>query len=92
MASEEVPAKAEEALRSKMKHIAQKACDHMVRDFVACSKENGIAVVWKCREENRLMNQCVSKYTTSEVLEDIKMQWVAAGRPSHLDWMPRVDP
>lgn len=33
----------------------------MVRDFVACSKENGIAVVWKCREENRLMNQCVSK-------------------------------
>ena len=44
-----------------MKHIAQKACDHMVRDFVACSKENGIAVVWKCREENRLMNQCVSK-------------------------------
>ncbi|WZN67150.1 cytochrome c oxidase biogenesis protein Cmc1 [Chloropicon roscoffensis] len=86
----EVPAKAEEALRSKMKHLAHKQCDGAIRDFVQCSKEAGILVVIKCREHNKRMNECVSDYTTAEVLEGIKRQWVDAGRPSDVGWMPKV--
>ncbi|QDZ26031.1 putative cytochrome c oxidase biogenesis protein [Chloropicon primus] len=86
----EVPAKAEEALRSKMKEIARQNCDGVIRDFVECSKETGIAVMWSCREHLKLMNACVSKYTTDEVLEGIKKQWIDAGRPSRIDWRPNV--
>jgi COX assembly protein 1 len=86
----EVPAKAEEALRSKMKLLATKNCDHKVKDFVRCSQENGLMVVWTCRQQNREMNDCGAKYTNDEVLEDVKRQWVRAGKPSRHDWMPHV--
>ena len=86
----EVPAKAEEALRSKMKQIATKNCDEKVKDFVQCSKDSGLMVIWSCREQNRVMNECGAKYTNEKVLEDIKRQWIRAGRPSRHDWMPTV--
>jgi len=45
---------------------ARKRCDHKVREFVDCSKREGLAVVWKCREENKNMNACVSDFTTDD--------------------------
>ena len=92
MASKEVPAKAEEALRSKMKHLAHKMCKKNIEDFVACSRKFNLAVVLACREENRQMNECTNKYTNSEVLEDIKTQWLKQGKPSSHEWMPNVKP
>mmetsp|Transcript_9256 Transcript_9256/g.18539 ORF Transcript_9256/g.18539 Transcript_9256/m.18539 type:complete len:98 (-) Transcript_9256:90-383(-) len=88
----DVPAKAEEALRSKMKHIAHKSCDGAIRAFVDCSKRHNLGVVWMCRGENAQMNECVRDYTTDAVLESIKRQWVEAGKPSNIDWMPKVTP
>ncbi|KAH9540102.1 hypothetical protein CY35_15G091700 [Sphagnum magellanicum] len=67
--------KVEEALRSKMKAQALKECDSMVAKFAECAKGRTLSVVWSCRAEARVLNDCLHQYTNDEVLEKFKKQY-----------------
>ena len=46
--------------------------------------------MWKCRKQNDDINACFRLHASAGVLEDIKRQWIRAGRPADLDWMPTL--
>lgn len=43
----------EEVLRKKLQTQAKKKCDPFFKDFADCAKENGLLVIFNCREQNR---------------------------------------
>ena len=57
---------ADEKLRKMFLANARQQCDPIVRKFVECSKENGMMVVFNCRQENTDMNDCVRQYSSDE--------------------------
>ena len=56
-------------LREELHEIALAKCDNIIRDFVDCSKASGILVVFKCREQNKNMNDCLTSYKNAEAFE-----------------------
>eukprot|EP00904_Undaria_pinnatifida_P007037 jgi/Undpi1/3463/HiC_scaffold_16.g06835.m1 len=66
--------RAEHRLQEELKEIALKRCDDSVAKFAACAREKGMLVVFSCREQNRLMNECLSKHTNKESVEQYKME------------------
>ena len=48
---------AEHALRKELNQLAKDSCATLSRRLGDCAKANGVLVVFKCREENRLLNE-----------------------------------
>lgn len=44
----------EEVLKRKLQAYARKQCDEKVRDFVECTNNHGLSVIFKCREKSRI--------------------------------------
>ena len=65
---------AEHTLRKELNDIALQKCRDQVENFVACSKEVGLLVVFKCREQNAEMNQCLRQYTNDEAFQEFKKE------------------
>ena len=57
-----------ELIRKEFLALARKKCDASIRTFLACSKEQGLMVVFRCRDENRAMNACLGQYTKDDAL------------------------
>ena len=62
-------ARAPQKLREELHEIALAKCDSVIREFVDCSKEAGILVVFKCREQNKGMNACLTSFKNAEAFE-----------------------
>lgn len=56
----------EEVLRKEFLAMARKKCDPLVAMYAKCAKEQGLLVPFKCREENRQMESCLSAFTTND--------------------------
>ena len=67
----------EKNLSEELQRIALKACDHKVRAFAECAKAQGMLVVFKCRGENREMNECCRQYTNPEAFAAYKVKRMA---------------
>ncbi|CAK4702728.1 hypothetical protein LEN26_009033 [Aphanomyces euteiches] len=65
---------AENKLKQELNAIALQKCREYTSAFVECSKENGMMVVFKCREQNRVLNECLHQYTNKEALEALRAE------------------
>jgi len=72
---------ADEKIRKQFLAESRRICDDKVRAFVDCSKENGLMVIFRCREENKIMNECVQNYTTDEKWEQFRKEKIVSA-----DW------
>ncbi len=52
--------------------MALDQCKPKIEEFVKCSKESGLLVVFKCRDHNKAMNECLNSYNTKEKFEEYK--------------------
>ncbi|WOL01649.1 hypothetical protein Cni_G10366 [Canna indica] len=72
-----VKKKVEEALRSKMKEKALKECDNYCAKYAECAAGRTFSVVWRCRKEAQVLNECLHQYTNDTVLEEMKKSYIA---------------
>mmetsp|Transcript_20408 Transcript_20408/g.26061 ORF Transcript_20408/g.26061 Transcript_20408/m.26061 type:complete len:117 (+) Transcript_20408:112-462(+) len=55
---------ADEIIRKDFLKEARDKCKEKVEIFVECARENNLLVIFKCRQQNREMNDCVGQYTS----------------------------
>ncbi|CAJ2665987.1 uncharacterized protein DDB_G0275933 [Trifolium pratense] len=70
-----VKKKVEEALRSKMKVKALKECDEYTKKYAECALGRTLSVVWKCRGQAKVLNNCLHQFTNDSVLEEMKKEY-----------------
>ncbi|CEG83076.1 hypothetical protein RMATCC62417_17052 [Rhizopus microsporus] len=63
----------EENCFKEMKAKALEACQLPIKDFVTCSKEHNVTVMWTCRSKLKAMNQCLNERTSDEELDKFKL-------------------
>ncbi|EPB88845.1 hypothetical protein HMPREF1544_04354 [Mucor circinelloides 1006PhL] len=51
----------EENCYKDMKAKALEACQLPIKDFVTCSKEHNVTVMWTCRTKLKAMNNCLNE-------------------------------
>jgi COX assembly protein 1 len=49
--------------------VARKKCDEKIKAFADCAEVNGLMVVFRCREHNDLMNNCLHQYTNEAAFD-----------------------
>ena len=63
----------DEQIRREFLAICRKKCKTEIENFLACSKEQGLMVVFRCREQNKEMNGCLRQYTaTTRFIRSLK--------------------
>lgn len=72
-----VPQKVEAALRYKMRTEAMRRCEHKVQEYSDCSSNRTLSIIWACREQFNALNDCCAQYTTKEILNEHKRQYLA---------------
>ncbi|KAG0182733.1 hypothetical protein DFQ28_011121 [Apophysomyces sp. BC1034] len=70
----------EEACYKDLKEKAMEYCKLPVKDFVSCSQEHNVTVVWTCRDKLKTMNNCLKERTSREELDKLKLAKLAAKR------------
>ena len=65
---------AEHQLRREFKEDAIDKCSLQVKAFVECSKEEGLMVVFKCRDFQKEVNDCMAVYNSPEAFEKYKQK------------------
>ena len=78
----EVSKRVEEGLIAQQMVLAREACRTELDAFVACTREYGISVVWKCRPLRDELNTCLKPHSNKEVLDQMKRDYVRSRRPS----------
>ncbi|KAI7905999.1 uncharacterized protein BX663DRAFT_529495 [Cokeromyces recurvatus] len=63
----------EEGCYKDMKAKALQACQLPIKDFVTCSKEHNITVMWTCRDKLKAMNKCLNERTSQEELDKLML-------------------
>eukprot|EP00924_Labyrinthula_sp_SR-Ha-C_P010360 maker-scaffold_23-snap-gene-4.58-mRNA-1 protein AED:0.00 eAED:0.00 QI:47/1/1/1/1/1/2/1470/103 len=56
----------DEQLRKEYFKYVHTFCKKEIDEFINCSKQEGLLVIFKCRKENRAQNDCAHKYNTNE--------------------------
>ena len=62
----------EHQLRKEFKELAMEKCSLPIKAFAECSKEQGIMVVFNCREYQKDLNDCMHVYNSPEAFEKYK--------------------
>ncbi|KAI9491234.1 hypothetical protein BDB00DRAFT_767319 [Zychaea mexicana] len=70
----------EEACYNDLKAKALEYCKIPIKEFVECSKEHNITVMWTCRDKLKTMNNCLNTRTTREELDKLKLVKLEAKR------------
>lgn len=60
---------AEHKLRQELSDIAIAKCRDVSEKFAECAKANGFKVVFKCRDHNKALNECLHQFTNDEQFE-----------------------
>mmetsp|Transcript_158 Transcript_158/g.206 ORF Transcript_158/g.206 Transcript_158/m.206 type:complete len:103 (+) Transcript_158:170-478(+) len=67
---------ADEKIRKEFLKQAREKCKPSVEKFVECSRKHNLLVIFKCREENREMNDCVGQYTSEQQWNEFREEKV----------------
>ncbi|KAI9478332.1 MAG: hypothetical protein EXX96DRAFT_483782 [Benjaminiella poitrasii] len=70
----------EENCYKDMKAKALEACQLPIKDFVMCSKEHNVTVMWACRDKLKVMNNCLHERTSQEELDKLLLAKLAQKR------------
>eukprot|EP00594_Rhizosolenia_setigera_P018535 CAMPEP_0178955020 /NCGR_PEP_ID=MMETSP0789-20121207/9355_1 /TAXON_ID=3005 /ORGANISM="Rhizosolenia setigera, Strain CCMP 1694" /LENGTH=103 /DNA_ID=CAMNT_0020636569 /DNA_START=52 /DNA_END=363 /DNA_ORIENTATION=- len=62
----------EHQLRREFKELAYKKCDVQIKELGKCAQEQGLWVVWSCRDKNRAMQECMAKHNSKEEFDKYK--------------------
>ena len=65
---------AEHQLRKEFKELAMEKCSLPIKAFAECSKEQGLFVVFNCRDYQKDINDCMHVYNSPEAFENYKKQ------------------
>ena len=65
---------AEHQLRKEFKADAMKKCDRQINAFAECAKEEGVMVIFKCRDFQKSVNECMAVYNSNERWEIYKKE------------------
>ena len=65
---------AEHELRRDLKEEAMAKCDPEIKAFAECSQENGLWVVWTCRDLFKKVNDCMHVYNSEEVWQKYRKE------------------
>jgi hypothetical protein len=65
---------AEHQLRNEFKREAMEKCDVQLSAFADCAKIEGVLVVFKCREFQSAVNECMAVYNSKERWEMYKIE------------------
>ena len=57
---------AEHQLRTEFKKEAMKKCDLQMKAFAECAKAEGVLVVFRCKEFQAEINECMQVYMSNE--------------------------
>lgn len=61
---------AEHKMRREFKDVAIEKCRDHMRNFGQCAQDNGLLVVFKCRDLNRKINDCMMEHNSPEQFEE----------------------
>ena len=61
-------------LQQELNKVARKQCHDMMAQFAECAKANGLMVVFRCRLQNRAMNECLHAWTNKDQLALLQTQ------------------
>jgi hypothetical protein len=64
---------AEHQLRIEFKREAMEKCDLQLKAFADCAKIEGVMVVFRCREFQSAVNECMTVYNSTERWEMYKL-------------------
>lgn len=59
-------------LRQELNDIAIAKCRDITSSFAACAQEQGMLVVFKCRAQNKAMNDCLHQFTGDEKFQEYR--------------------
>ena len=65
---------AEHQLRNEFKRDAMQKCDIPLKAFSTCAKEEGVMVVFRCREFKKAVDECMAVYNSPERFEIYKRE------------------
>lgn len=57
---------AEHKMKREFKEVAVKTCEQHLKNFGQCASDNGLLVVFKCRDLNRKINECMVEHNSPE--------------------------
>ena len=60
---------AEHKMRREFKDAAIEKCSDHLRAFGQCAQDNGLMVVFRCRELNKKINECMHEHNSHEAFE-----------------------
>ena len=60
---------AEHKMKREFKEEAIKKCEVHMKNFGQCAQDNGLLVVFKCRDLNRKINECMIEHNSPEKFE-----------------------
>ena len=60
---------AEHKMKREFKEEAIKKCEVHLKNFGQCAQDSGLLVVWKCRDLNRKINECMHEHNSPEAFE-----------------------
>ncbi|KAL7452706.1 hypothetical protein ACHAWC_004426 [Mediolabrus comicus] len=61
---------AEHKMKREFKEAAIKICEDHLKNFGQCAQENGLLVVFKCRELNKKINECMHEHNSPEKFQE----------------------
>ncbi|KAA8498298.1 Uncharacterized protein FVE85_5883 [Porphyridium purpureum] len=82
-------ARAREHVRKEWIDTAWMQCDPETKAFYECSKREGLMVVFKCRGEKNVLNDCLKQFSTEENHIALKIAWARAHPEEVMGWEPR---
>ncbi|OMH79559.1 hypothetical protein AX774_g7024 [Zancudomyces culisetae] len=53
-----------------------KLCDEYVKEFVECSRDRTISIVWACKDKKKQMMDCLRKVETLDNLDKVKFRYL----------------
>jgi COX assembly protein 1 len=63
----------------ELNQIARKKCDDDIKAFAKCAEVNGLMVVFRCREHNNAMNNCLHQYTNEAAFDAFRRAKINEG-------------
>jgi hypothetical protein len=77
----EVSKRVEEGLIEMQRKNARNGCRELQEEFVECTRTGIFSVVWRCKPLQNQLNECYRPYTSQEVLDQMKRDYVAERHP-----------
>ena len=60
---------AEHKMKREFKEEAIKKCEVHLKNFGQCAQDNGLLVVFKCRDLNRKITECMAEHNSPEAFQ-----------------------